>query len=481
MQDLCWRWQAASLLWFWCRALYPVLLTYCLTGPVSFQFHNIGLIYYKDISPIVRQAAVSHHQRAVLGYSHACNRRIKLCDMQPPSDSHGPRRRPSSDAASSPVGFRTTVIREIGANDVVMGRGAFAVRNEGNVRFGRILSELKAEYQVTNNRRTKDTIARQAVHQVYQNQGRFLRRLDDPDEMSSLGVGLDEAAFVLADDDSILLKAKQSLREKETLDASTVSGRDGEAARSSKKRRRHDESIGGKCAVGVGSAAPDAATAFPVLANSSADARVVRPTTATSLSPSEATLLAHRGPVIHHQHTPSHTLAMLWQQQQQLQQQQQFQQEQLALLQRQRLQQEQDQLTSWRMRAMGIPSMGDHSLAQALARLEQRRDNAALAQASLHSSPLSELYSSATLERLAATQNERQLHDTAFALSECVRIPHVSSNDDHSVTTRSNPAEYAVARSANVSTAPIAAAGFNGATISECAITAQSARFEHSQ
>jgi hypothetical protein len=50
----------------------------------------------------------------------------------------------------------------------------------------------------------------------------------------------------------------------------------------------------------------------------------------------------------------------------------------------------------------------------ALARLEQQRDNTALAQASLCSSPLTELYRSATLEQLAArAQNERQLHGTA--------------------------------------------------------------------
>jgi hypothetical protein len=77
-------------------------------------------------------------------------------------------------------------ILDLHRDDVLLGRGALTVNNEGNKRFRSIVDPWKAEYQAANRKR-KNEIAVTVVNEVFQRGGRFLERINES-EMQALGL-----------------------------------------------------------------------------------------------------------------------------------------------------------------------------------------------------------------------------------------------------------------------------------------------------
>ena len=102
-------------------------------------------------------------------------------------------------------------VTELNSHDVLFGRGSGPNDHEGNIRFRKLVAERKEEYMATNHRMTKAKIAKEIVDQVFANSGRFLKKME-PTEMKEHNLaGMD--AWVLVDEDTIMEKAKQALRQ----------------------------------------------------------------------------------------------------------------------------------------------------------------------------------------------------------------------------------------------------------------------------
>ena len=104
------------------------------------------------------------------------------------------------------------VVTELHPSDVLFGRGSGPNDHEGNIFFRELVAQRKAEYMATNHRQTKAKIARAIVETVFSNGGRFLKKLE-PSEIQAFGLHAGTDAYVIADDDTIMEKAKQALRQ----------------------------------------------------------------------------------------------------------------------------------------------------------------------------------------------------------------------------------------------------------------------------
>lgn len=107
------------------------------------------------------------------------------------------------------VGQYVTVVNP---NDVLFGRGSGPNDHEGNIRFRDMVAQRKAEYMATNHRQTKAKIARTIVDSVFACNGRFLKKLE-PVEVQKLGFASGMDIYQVVDDDTIMEKAKQALRQ----------------------------------------------------------------------------------------------------------------------------------------------------------------------------------------------------------------------------------------------------------------------------
>ena len=84
--------------------------------------------------------------------------------------------------------------------------------HEGNIRFRLLVNERKGEYLATNHRQTKAKIARDVVNHVLALNGRFLKKVEAADaKFRGIPKGVD--AWLLADEEMIMEKAKQALRQ----------------------------------------------------------------------------------------------------------------------------------------------------------------------------------------------------------------------------------------------------------------------------
>lgn len=104
------------------------------------------------------------------------------------------------------------VIVHLYPNDVLFGRGSGPNDHEGNIRFRVLIGARKEEYMATNHRQTKAKIARDIVNQVLALNGRFLKKVE-PADAKRRGVPKGVDAWTLADDETIMEKAKQALRQ----------------------------------------------------------------------------------------------------------------------------------------------------------------------------------------------------------------------------------------------------------------------------
>mmetsp|Transcript_40361 Transcript_40361/g.84006 ORF Transcript_40361/g.84006 Transcript_40361/m.84006 type:complete len:310 (-) Transcript_40361:396-1325(-) len=105
----------------------------------------------------------------------------------------------------------------ISSDDVLMGRGARATENEGNVRFRQVVRSRLRDYLTAPRRQEKDQIAREILAIVKSRNGRFLRKVESMDESQG---GSD---YVAVEDDVALLKVKQALRDQKLEEANSVS------------------------------------------------------------------------------------------------------------------------------------------------------------------------------------------------------------------------------------------------------------------
>ncbi len=103
-------------------------------------------------------------------------------------------------------------ITQINPNDVLFGRGSGPNDHEGNIRFRDLVGERKAEYMATNHRQTKAKIAREIVGKVIQKNGRFLKKVEAV-EAKELGIPKGVEAWIAVDEETIMEKAKQALRQ----------------------------------------------------------------------------------------------------------------------------------------------------------------------------------------------------------------------------------------------------------------------------
>ena len=107
------------------------------------------------------------------------------------------------------------VVTELTENDVVIGRGAQSVGKDGRSRFREIVAGRRDEYLHTVKRKDKDLIARQVKFAVTSRQGRFLRKVESLVEAEQLGAPSGKAVYVVLDEDTILRKIKEALRNRD--------------------------------------------------------------------------------------------------------------------------------------------------------------------------------------------------------------------------------------------------------------------------
>jgi hypothetical protein len=103
-------------------------------------------------------------------------------------------------------------VTELRLADVLFGRGSGPNDHEGNIRFRQYVAERKAQYMSTNHRMTKTKIAKEIVNRVHDDQGRFVKRVE-PNELRDMGLPEDMECYELVDEETILEKAKQALRQ----------------------------------------------------------------------------------------------------------------------------------------------------------------------------------------------------------------------------------------------------------------------------
>jgi len=113
---------------------------------------------------------------------------------------------------------RSQYITAVNPTDVLFGRGSGPNDHEGNIRFRNVVANRKAEYMSTNHRQTKATIAKDVVNTVYQSQGRFLKKMEARD-LQKLGLPPSTEAYQIVDDQTVMEKAKQALRQNREKDA----------------------------------------------------------------------------------------------------------------------------------------------------------------------------------------------------------------------------------------------------------------------
>ena len=103
-------------------------------------------------------------------------------------------------------------VTELRDSDVLFGRGSGPNDHEGNIRFRQYVAARKAEYLSTNHRNTKAKIAREIVDLVISDNGRFLKKME-PEDLRRVGLPEGTDAWMGVDDDTIMEKAKQALRQ----------------------------------------------------------------------------------------------------------------------------------------------------------------------------------------------------------------------------------------------------------------------------
>jgi hypothetical protein len=121
-------------------------------------------------------------------------------------------------------------IRLPGENDVLFGRGTFSINYIGNKRYRELVRSRKAEYVACTRVYTKELIAREILDEINRRGGRFLESVVVPaattPQRKTTAAAVDPTtgidghnhttkAWIMANDEKVLVKIKQSLRDPE--------------------------------------------------------------------------------------------------------------------------------------------------------------------------------------------------------------------------------------------------------------------------
>jgi len=93
----------------------------------------------------------------------------------------------------------------------------------GNQSFRSLVRLRKEEYANCVRHKDKNHLARQIIDEIERRGGRFLRRIDDPQEARTLGVPQGVKAWKLAEFSTAMEKCKQALRDREPTGATSLS------------------------------------------------------------------------------------------------------------------------------------------------------------------------------------------------------------------------------------------------------------------
>lgn len=103
-------------------------------------------------------------------------------------------------------------VQDLKEQDVVLGRGSGPNDRTGNIEFRNLIITRKAEYLAAKTREIKGRIAAEVVNSVRERGGRFLRKLT-PTQAKDAGFNRGEEVYELADEPTVMEKAKQTLRQ----------------------------------------------------------------------------------------------------------------------------------------------------------------------------------------------------------------------------------------------------------------------------
>eukprot|EP00581_Thalassiosira_minuscula_P019351 CAMPEP_0183712956 /NCGR_PEP_ID=MMETSP0737-20130205/7984_1 /TAXON_ID=385413 /ORGANISM="Thalassiosira miniscula, Strain CCMP1093" /LENGTH=845 /DNA_ID=CAMNT_0025941695 /DNA_START=40 /DNA_END=2577 /DNA_ORIENTATION=- len=112
----------------------------------------------------------------------------------------------NSNSASQQYAF------ELNENDVLCGRGSGPNDRVGNINFRNLVLSRKAEYLAAPSRDAKGRIATNIVDTIHARGGRFLKKLSSA-QVKEAGFKRGTAVYELADEATVLEKAKQTLRQ----------------------------------------------------------------------------------------------------------------------------------------------------------------------------------------------------------------------------------------------------------------------------
>jgi hypothetical protein len=115
---------------------------------------------------------------------------------------------PDGDGSETGVGIYVT---ELGADDVLLGRGTGPNSNEGNVNFRIAVEAMKSDYVSTPSRKAKNKLVHKTVEAIKAKNGRFLSKLRKS-EIKMLGMSAHKAVYEIMRDDVAFEKTKQAIR-----------------------------------------------------------------------------------------------------------------------------------------------------------------------------------------------------------------------------------------------------------------------------
>ncbi|KAL9183457.1 hypothetical protein ACHAXT_004313 [Thalassiosira profunda] len=101
---------------------------------------------------------------------------------------------------------------ELNQHDVLCGRGSGPIDRVGNINFRNLVMSRKAEYLAAPSREAKGIIAASIVETIRARGGRFLKKLN-PTQAKEAGFKRGVTVYELADEPTVLEKAKQTLRQ----------------------------------------------------------------------------------------------------------------------------------------------------------------------------------------------------------------------------------------------------------------------------
>lgn len=131
------------------------------------------------------------------------------------ADKRSSSRSPNAILVTAVPGSRAQIVTDVNPKDVLLGRGAPTINHEGNKRFREDVRKRKAEYNGTARHKVKGVIARQVIDEIANRNGRFLRKIETTAEAEAPGLLNGKKAWIIANDDVVVEKVKQALRDKD--------------------------------------------------------------------------------------------------------------------------------------------------------------------------------------------------------------------------------------------------------------------------